>query len=72
MTDGSGAGYSLASRRLAIAGALITGIAGVIMAVYSVVSGESTGGGALLAASALAFGLLAARPRNTVGECLGV
>ena len=41
-------------------GAFITGSAGIVMAVYSVMSGEETGAGALLAASALAFGLLAA------------
>ncbi len=44
---------------LAITGALITGVAGVSMGIYSVMDGEATGGGALLAASALAFGLLA-------------
>ena len=49
----------VAARKLAIAGALVTGATGVAMAVYSVFSGEATGGGALLAASALAFGLLA-------------
>ena len=42
-------------RTLAIAGALITGVVGVSMAVYSVIGGEETGGAALLAASALAF-----------------
>ncbi len=50
---------SSAARRLAIVGSLITGVAGITMAVYSVVAGQETGGGALLAASALAFGLLA-------------
>jgi len=49
-----------AAKWLAVWGALITGAAGIAMAVYSVVMGEETGGGALLAASALAFGLLAA------------
>ena len=48
------------ARRPAISGALITGSAGIIMAVYSVAVGAQTSGGALLAASALAFGLLAA------------
>ena len=55
-------------RRLAIFGALITGVAGISMAIYSIIAGESTGAGALLAASALAFGLLAFNldwmPRN--------
>ena len=59
MTDNAEARGSSAARRLAISGALITGTAGIIMAVYSVVSGEHAGGGALLAASALAYGLLA-------------
>ena len=53
-------------RRLAIAGALITGVAGIIMAVYSVIGGEETVGGALLAASALAFGLLATNLDRTL------
>ncbi len=48
-----------ASKWLAVSGALITGVSGIAMAVYSVVMGEEMGGGALLAASALAFGLLA-------------
>ena len=59
MNDGYDPRGNTAARRLAISGALITGTAGVIMAVYSVVAGEETGAGALLAASALAFGLLA-------------
>lgn len=65
--DGQGRSYSSA-RRLAIAGALVTGVA---MAIYSVLAGEETGGGALLAASALAFGLLATnldRTLRTGGE----
>ena len=48
------------AKKLAITGAFITGASGVAMGVYSVMAGEATGGGALLAASALAFGLLAA------------
>ena len=58
-----------AAKRLAITGALITGIT---MAIYSVVGGEATGAGALLAASALAFGLLATnlnwRPRQAASR----
>ena len=57
---------NLAPKRLAIGGALITGVAGIAMAIFSVVSGEETGGGALLAASALAFGLLAANLERSV------
>lgn len=60
MTEDSSIPRSSAARRLAILGALITGAAGISMAVYSIVVGEETGAGALLAASALAFGLLAA------------
>ena len=60
MVDSSNPPRTSTARWLAIGGALITGSAGIIMAVYSVMAGESTGGGALLAASALAFGLLAA------------
>ena len=60
-----------AARKLAIFGALTTGAAGIVMAIFSVYSGEETGGGgALLAASALAFGLLALNldwiPRRSV------
>jgi ATP/maltotriose-dependent transcriptional regulator MalT len=47
------------AKALAIIGALLTGATGVGMAGYSVMAGEETGAGALLAASALAFGLLA-------------
>ncbi len=54
------------ARRLAIAGALVTGVFGVTMAIYSVLAGEETGGGALLAASALAFGLLATNLDRTL------
>ena len=60
MVDSSKPPRSSTARWLAIGGALITGSAGIIMAIYSVMAGETTGGGALLAASALAFGLLAA------------
>ena len=56
------------TRRLAILGALVTGAAGVIMAVFAVVTGEEMGGGALLAASALAFGLLAINVDRTIGQ----
>ena len=51
--------YYSQARRLAIVGAMITGLVGVTMSVYTVIGGEETGGAALLAASALAFGLLA-------------
>ena len=57
-----------AAKRLAILGALITGLAGIAMAVYSIIGGEATGAGALLAASALAFGLLAANVDRTPGS----
>ena len=43
----------------AVSGSLIAGFAGIIMAVLSLAAGEETGAGALLAASGLAFGLLA-------------
>ena len=48
------------AKKLVITGAFITGASGVAMGIYSVMAGEATGDGALLAASALAFGLLAA------------
>jgi DNA-binding CsgD family transcriptional regulator len=60
MTEDTSTQRSTSAKRLAILGALITGTAGVTMAVYSIVIGEETGAGALLASSALAFGLLAA------------
>ena len=60
MVDESDSQPNSKARWLAISGAFITGSAGIVMAVYSVMSGDETGGGALLAASALAFGLLAA------------
>ena len=53
-------------RNLSVLGALITGSVGVFMAVYSVFGGEDTGGAALLAASALAFGLLALSLDRTI------
>ena len=60
-TDSPNTPPSSAARRLAIAGTLITGVAGIAMAVHSIIGGgEGMGAGALLAASALAFGLLAA------------
>ena len=60
MVDESDSQPNSKARWLAISGAFITGSAGIVMAVYSVMSGDETGGGALLAASALTFGLLAA------------
>jgi hypothetical protein len=59
MNEDLGAQGSSDARKLAIIGALITGVAGIVMAVYSVVGGAEAAGGALLAGSALAFGLLA-------------
>ena len=59
MARQSDASDNHAAKSLAILGALVTGTAGVAMAGYSVMAGEETGAGALLAASALAFGLLA-------------
>jgi len=52
--------------KLAAVFALLTGVIGIIFAVNSMMSGNEVGAGALLAASALAFGLLliAAVPRN--------
>ena len=46
--------------------ALLTGVIGIILAVNSIVNGNEVGAGVLLAASALAFGLLliAVAPRN--------
>ena len=58
---------SSGARRLAVVGAFVTGVAGLAMAVFSVIGGESTGAGALLAASALAFGLLAANVDRAFG-----
>ena len=55
---------------LAIFGALVTGTTGVSMAIFSVLLGEETGGAALLAASALAFGLLALSLNRTVGRTM--
>ena len=72
MTENPGIQRSSAAKKLAIFGALITGIAGIGMAVYSIIGGEETGAGALLAASAMAFGLLAANvdrsPRGLVSS----
>ena len=53
---------------LAIFGALITGTTGISMAILSVLLGEETGGAALLAAAALAFGLLALSLNRTVNR----
>ena len=59
------------ARTLAALGALVTGVVGVSMAVYSVIGGEETGGAALLAASALAFGLLALSLDRTISGLRG-
>ncbi len=52
--------------KLAAVFTLITGVLGIILAVNSMLSGNEIGAGILLAASALAFGLLliAIVPRN--------
>lgn len=52
--------------KLAAVFALITGVLGIILAVNSMLSANEIGAGVLLAASALAFGLLliAVVPRN--------
>ena len=52
--------------KLAAAFALLTGVIGIILAISSMSSGNAIGAGVLLAASALAFGLLliAVVPRN--------
>ncbi|MFC2014224.1 hypothetical protein ACFLU8_05095 [Chloroflexota bacterium] len=52
--------------KLAAVLALITGVLGIILAVNSMLSANEIGAGVLLAASALAFGLLliAVVPRN--------
>lgn len=44
--------------RIALAGAAITGIAGIILAINAALDDQFTGAGLLLIASALAFGLL--------------
>ena len=56
MTEGSRAPRSSTARQLAMFGALVTGTAGIERAVFSIVVGQETGAGALLATSALAFG----------------
>ena len=56
---------------LAVFGALVTGTTGVSMAIVSVLLGEETGGAALLAAAALAFGLLALSLNRTVNRTMG-
>ena len=68
MTRNQRTSRSSTSKKLAIFGALITGTAGISMAVYSIIGGEETGAGALLAASALAFGLLAANVDRVQGS----
>ncbi len=52
--------------KLAAVFTLITGVLGIVLAVNSMLSGNEIGAGVLLAASALAFGLLliAVVPRN--------
>ena len=52
--------------KLAAVFTLLTGVIGIIFAISSMQSGNEVGAGVLLAASALAFGLLliAAVPRN--------
>ena len=47
--------------RIALVGATITGIAGVILAINAALDDQFTGAGLLLIASALAFGLLGHR-----------
>jgi hypothetical protein len=42
-----------------VLGAYVTGVAGLVMAVIAVLSADFVGAGVALAASALAFGLLA-------------
>ncbi len=60
------------ARNLAVLGALLTGVVGVSMAIYSVIVGEQAGGAALLAAAALAFGLLAlSLDRSIIGSTAG-
>ena len=49
---------NLVYAKLAAVFALITGVIGMILAVNSMLSGNATGAGVLLTASALAFGLL--------------
>jgi len=44
---------------LSATGALVTGAAGLVRALAAVLTGEFIGGGFLLGAAALAFGLLA-------------
>ena len=44
--------------KIAAVGAIITGFLGWIMAVNAIAGGNETGAGVILAASALAFGLL--------------
>jgi hypothetical protein len=44
---------------LAVLGAFVTGVCGLLVAVVAVVSGDFVGAGVGLVASALAFGLLA-------------
>ncbi len=44
--------------KLAVVFALLTGVIGIVLAINSMLSGNSIGAGVLLAAAALAFGLL--------------
>jgi len=59
MMEGSRLRGAPTARWLAVIGSLVTGVTGIAMAAFSLVVGEETGAGALLAASALAFGFLA-------------
>ncbi len=47
------------ARRIAVAGAGITGLFGIILGINAMLGDNEIGAGVLLAASALAFGLLA-------------
>ncbi len=47
------------ARRIAVAGAGIAGLVGIILGINAMLSDNEIGAGVLLAASALAFGLLA-------------
>ena len=59
MNGNAGGPASPKALKLTVLGALTTGTVGILMAVFSVLVGREAGGAALLAAAALAFGLLA-------------
>ena len=59
MADGPESDYTKTGRRIAVGGSALTGFLGVVLAINAVSSSNETGAGILLAASALAFGLLA-------------